>query len=135
MLRLQRYYRSSLSIVDNGERETPTGTRSMDRLAVSEFQILLALLTGALHGAAIRDEVATRTGGDVVLGPGTLYTSIKRLRGRGWIEEVPDDAADVRRIYRLTEPGRRTVAGEAARLEQDLAHARRYRLLDQPHTS
>lgn len=107
----------------------------MDRLAVSEFQILLALLTGALHGAAIRDEVATRTGGDVVLGPGTLYTSIKRLRGRGWIEEVPDDAADVRRIYRLTEPGRRTVAGEAARLEQDLAHARRYRLLDQPHTS
>lgn len=107
----------------------------MDRLAVSEFQILLALLGGERHGAAIRDEVAARTNGDVVLGPGTLYTSIKRLRGRDWIEEVGGGLADVRRIYRLTASGRRAAAAEAARLEQDLAHARRYRLIDRPRTT
>jgi DNA-binding PadR family transcriptional regulator len=101
----------------------------MERLPVSEFQILLALLSGQGHGAAIRDEVAQRTHDDVVLGPGTLYTSIKRLLARGWIEEVEDAAADVRRFYRLTAAGKRAAAAEAERLEQDLAHARRHRLL------
>jgi len=65
----------------------------------------------------------------VLLGPGTLYTSIKRLLARGWIDEVPDAATDVRRVYRLTASGRRAAAEEASRLEQDLAHARRHRLL------
>lgn len=101
----------------------------MDRLPVSEFQILLALLAGDMHGAAVRDEVAARTDGDVVLGPGTLYTSIKRLLGRRWIDEVPEAAADVRRVYRLTPAGREAAAHEAERLEQDLAHARRHRLV------
>lgn len=101
----------------------------MERLPVSEFQILLALLAGELNGAAIRDEVAERTGGGVVLGPGTLYTSIKRLLARNWIEEVAEQSADVRRFYRLTSAGRRAAAAEAQRLEQDLAHARRHQLV------
>jgi DNA-binding PadR family transcriptional regulator len=101
----------------------------MERMPVSEFQILLALLAGESHGAAIRDEVAERTAGDVVLGPGTLYTSIKRLLGRGWIDEVVDASADVRRVYRLTAPGKRAAAAEAERLAQDLEHARRHRLV------
>lgn len=107
----------------------------MERLPVSEFQILLALLAGELNGAAIRDEVAERTRGGVVLGPGTLYTSIKRLLARGWIEEVTEQSSDARRFYRLTAEGRRTAAAEAERLEQDLAHARRHRLVGrQPAT-
>jgi len=101
----------------------------MERLPVSEFQILLALLGGQRHGAAIRAEVAERTAGDVVLGPGTLYTSIKRLLARRWIDEVEDASADVRRVYRLTASGKRAAAAEAERLEQDLAHARRHRLV------
>lgn len=107
----------------------------MDRLPVSEFQILLALLSGELHGAGIREEVADRTAGAVQLGPGTLYTSIRRLLGRGWIAEVPEAAADVRRFYRLTEAGRAAAAAEARRLEQDLAHARRHRLVRDPASS
>jgi DNA-binding PadR family transcriptional regulator len=101
----------------------------MERLPVSEFQILLALLAGELHGAAVRDEVAARTDGAVWLGPGTLYTSVKRLLARGWIVEVPERSADVRRVYRLTAAGRAAAAEEAGRLEQDVAHARRHRLL------
>jgi DNA-binding PadR family transcriptional regulator len=101
----------------------------MERLPVSEFQILLALLERPMHGAAVRDEVAARTAGAVVLGPGTLYTSVKRLLARGWIAELPGEGADVRRVYRLTPEGRAAAAEEAGRLEQDLAHARRHRLV------
>ena len=100
----------------------------MERLPVSEFQILLALLQGARHGAAIRDDVSLRTAGEVELGPGTLYTSIKRLRKRGWIEETPSGTIDVRRFYRITAEGRGAVAMEVERLEQDIAYARRHRL-------
>jgi DNA-binding PadR family transcriptional regulator len=100
----------------------------MERLPVSEFQILLALLGGARHGAAIRDDVVERTGGSVTLGPGTLYTSIKRLLGRGWIEETASGTTDVRRFYRLTAAGRSAVSLEVERLAQDVAYARRHRL-------
>ena len=108
----------------------------MERLPVSEFQILLALVTEPRHGAAIRDDVAGRTDGGVVLGPGTLYTSIKRLRARGWIDEVDAGASqaigiDVRRFYVLTPAGREAVREEAGRLEQDLAYARRHGLVGQ----
>jgi len=96
----------------------------MERLPVSEFQILVALLSGARHGAAIRDEVAERTDDTVVLGPGTLYTSIKRLLGRGWIDETTSESTDVRRFYRLTAAGRSALAQEVERLEQDVAYAR-----------
>jgi DNA-binding PadR family transcriptional regulator len=106
----------------------------MERLPVSEFQILLALIAEPRHGAAIRDDVAERTDGTVVLGPGTLYTSIKRLRGRGWIDEVESAdgtvaGTDVRRFYALTPAGRGAAREEAARLEQDLAYARQHGLL------
>lgn len=117
------YDRRSISIIDNPDRSL------MDRLPVSEFQILLALLEQPMHGAAVRNEVASRTGGAVLLGPGTLYTSVKRLLSRGWIVEVPGEGTDVRRVYRLTRDGRAAAAAEAERLEQDLAHARRHRLL------
>ena len=108
----------------------------MERLPVSEFQILLSLVTAPRHGAAIRDDVADRTEGGVVLGPGTLYTSIKRLRARGWIDEVEPEASptagtDVRRFYVLTPAGREAVREEAGRLEQDLAYARRHGLVGQ----
>jgi DNA-binding PadR family transcriptional regulator len=101
----------------------------MDRLPVSEFHILLALAAGPMHGAAIRDDVARRTEDDVVLGPGTLYTSIKRMLARDWIVEVEEAAADVRRFYELTAAGREAVATEAERLERDLEYARRHRLI------
>jgi DNA-binding PadR family transcriptional regulator len=101
----------------------------MDRLPISEFQILLSLLEDARHGAAIRDDVEARTNGAVVLGPGTLYTSVKRLLGRGWIEEMETDAGDIRRIYVLTRSGRAAAGEEAEALARDLEYARRHRLI------
>jgi DNA-binding PadR family transcriptional regulator len=106
-------------------------------LPVSEFQILLALADEERHGYGIMREVAERTRGDVQLGPGTLYGSIKRMVGRGLIEESderPDPELDDerRRYYRITSLGRRVVVAEARRMERLVGIARAKRLLGRP---
>lgn len=99
------------------------------------FHILLALGDAPRHGYAIMQEVEKRTGGSVRLGAGTLYGAIRRLRDRGWIEEVEEGAAagegedERRRTYRLTAAGRAAAREEAGRLERLLEQARAKRLL------
>jgi DNA-binding PadR family transcriptional regulator len=93
-----------------------------------EFQILLALLGGARHGYAIMKDVEVLSNGALQLGPGTLYTAIKRLHAAGLIEECVADA-DRRRCYRLTRKGKSIGAEEARDLAQLLATARRRGLL------
>lgn len=102
------------------------------RLAPSEFQILLALIDGPMNGAAIKDEVARRTDGDVVLGPGTLYTSIKRMLDDALIGEHGPGATQRERVYRITLRGRTAATAEAKRLERIVAHARAKRLIPGP---
>jgi DNA-binding PadR family transcriptional regulator len=84
-----------------------------------EFQILLALAAGQLHGYGIMQQVETRSGGSIRLGPGTLYGAIKRMVRSGWIETSdPDSGDDVRRrcYYRLTRSGRRVAAAAARQM-------------------
>ena len=104
---------------------------------VSEFQILLALADEERHGYAIMREVTARTNGDVQLGPGTLYGSIKRMVNAGLIEETderPDPELDDerRRYYRITPAGRRVAVAEARRMERLVGIARAKRLLGRP---
>ncbi|HUQ83865.1 MAG TPA: PadR family transcriptional regulator [Gemmatimonadaceae bacterium] len=106
-------------------------------LPVSEFQILLALADDERHGYAIKREVAERTNGDVQLGPGTLYGSIKRMLASGLIvesEERPDPELDDerRRYYRITTLGRQVAVAEARRMERLVGIARAKRLLGRP---
>ena len=104
---------------------------------VSEFQILLALADEERHGYAIMREVTARTNGEVQLGPGTLYGSIKRMVNAGLIEETderPDPELDDerRRYYRITPAGRRVAVAEARRMERLVGIARAKRLLGRP---
>ncbi len=106
-------------------------------LPMSEFQILLALLDEERHGYGIKREVSARTDGDVQLGPGTLYGSIKRMVGSGLIEESderpdPDLDDERRRYYRITPLGRKVAAAEARRMERLVGIARAKRLLRRP---
>lgn len=103
-------------------------------LTAVEFEILLALAGGALHGYGIMKEVERRTGGAATLHPGTLYRALDRLAGSGLLEEVPDAGADEdgdgrRRDYRLTGLGRRVARAEALRLQSQLGAARARDLL------
>ena len=109
-------------------------------LPPSEFQILLALADGERHGYAIRAEVVERTGGEVLLGPGTLYGSIKRMLESGLIEESARRPAralddDRRRYYRMTTLGRGVAAAEARRMASLVDGARKKRLLGRLETA
>ena len=90
------------------------------------FHILLALADKERHGYHIMREVDERTEGNVKLGPGTLYGSIKRMMADGLIEELDDER---RRYYRLTDFGFRVATAEAQRLEQMVRSARAKKLL------
>ena len=48
-------------------------------LGHAEFHILLVLADGDRHGYAIMSDVAELTNNSMKLGPGTLYSSIKRM--------------------------------------------------------
>ena len=103
-------------------------------LTPAVFHILLALADGERHGYAIMQEVLARTGGEMRLGPGTLYGSIKRMLAGGLIAESgerPDPVLDDerRRYYRLTDLGRRVATAEAERLAHLVAVATAKRLL------
>ena len=98
------------------------------------LHVLLALADGDKHGYAIIKEVARRTGGDVILGAGTLYALIKRVLADGLIlesAERPDPALDDerRRYYRLTPFGREVAIAEVNRLESIVHQARAKRLV------
>ena len=98
-------------------------------LTPAVFNILLALADGEKHGYGIMLEVEANTKGQVLMGPGTLYGSIKRMLQAGLIEES-DNRADPeldderRRYYRLTGLGRRTLRMEAERLSSQVKLAR-----------
>jgi DNA-binding PadR family transcriptional regulator len=89
-------------------------------LTPAVFHILLALADAERHGYAIMDHVAQTTDGQIKMGPGTLYGTIKRLLDGGLIEESddrPDPEMDDerRRYYRLTRLGRRVMEAESRR--------------------
>ena len=103
-------------------------------LTPAVFHILLALADGERHGYGIMQEVSSLTEGQVRLGPGTLYGSIKRLIANGLIEEseeqpAPDLDDERRRYYRLTDLGRQTAVAETHRLANLVQQAQRKRLV------
>lgn len=98
--------------------ETP---QEMLPLTPAVYHILLALADEDRHGYGIMQEVEERTAGQMVLGPGTLYGSIKRMLKAGLVVETddrPDPELDDqrRRYYRLTPFGRQAAVLETGRL-------------------
>ena len=91
--------------------------------------ILASLAEGERHGYAIKKDVAARTGGVVRLGSTTLYRLLGQLLDDGLIEESDERPAahlddERRRYYRITAPGRRSLAAELRRLERLVLAAR-----------
>jgi len=91
-------------------------------LTTPEYHVLLALGGQALHGYGMMQALETKTGGKDALLPGTLYTTLARMVGRGLIEELsepPEPGADARRrYYRVTRLGRAVARAETERLSR-----------------
>ena len=93
-------------------------------LAQSEFYILLSLAIKSRHGYEIMKQVETDSGRKVLLGPGTLYGSIKRMLSSHLIEEVSGDNPR-RKYYTLTEKGRKALSSELERYNDAVKLAKR----------
>jgi DNA-binding PadR family transcriptional regulator len=113
-------------------QDTPAQTP----LTPAVLHILLALAEGERHGYAIAQEIETATEGEIHMGPGTLYGSIRRMLGAGLIDESPKrrrpDDDGRRRYYRMTPVGRRLLEAELARLTRVVRVARGKRVIRDP---
>lgn len=100
-----------------------------DQLSQSEFYILLSLAIKERHGYEIMKQVEQDSGRKVLLGPGTLYGSIKRMLQEGLIEEVAGDNPR-RKYYRSTEKGRKALSSELDRYNAAVELAKRENLFE-----
>lgn len=85
-------------------------------LGFIRIHILFHAAEGPVYGAALMKELA-RHGYQV--GPGTLYPILHALQGQGYLrrrEEVVDGR--IRKYYRITPAGRRTLARAQAQLRE-----------------
>jgi DNA-binding PadR family transcriptional regulator len=110
-------------------RRDPADPQAQLPLTPMVYQILLALADGERHGYAIRQEIAVVTNGQIRIGPGNLYRTLRSLDQQGLVEESeerPDPASDDarRRYYRLTAYGQAVLVAETHRLAQVLSVAR-----------
>ena len=100
-------------------------------MSILEYHVLLALAGGPLYGYAIKEAVASESGGTVTPRAGSLYRVIARLTTAGLViesdpaDEPPPHPGHARRYYTLTAVGRRALAGEAARLKRTAAVAQK----------
>jgi DNA-binding PadR family transcriptional regulator len=112
-------------------------TKPFTPLTPAVFYILLALAGGDKHGYQIMKQVKLDSHGQVKMGTGTLYGSLKRMLADGLVEEAgerPDPALDDerRRYYTLTELGRHAFTTELRRYAEVVSLARQRRLLPRP---
>ncbi len=95
------------------------GKARSGRVQISESMFrVLAALHDPLHGYGIMRRVQEESGGTVVIGPATLYTTLTQLEEMGYIVRTsePEDARG-KKTYLITEAGRLALVDEARRFE------------------
>ena len=77
------------------------------------YYILLALLHPS-HGYGMMQRIRELSGGRLVMGPGTLYGVLTRMRQAGWITLQSQD--ERRKTYAITPEGQQALRAEYQRL-------------------
>ena len=97
----------------------------MQNQALTEavYYILLSL-TEPLHGYGIMQMTAQLSKGEVTIGSGTMYGATSNMMKKGWIKEIMStEGAERRRLYQLTDTGRKALRAEINRLRRMLENA------------
>ena len=111
---------------------------SLPPLTPAVFHILLALSAGERHGYGIMKQVEADSNGNVSMGAGTLYGSLKRMLDTGLVKEsdkrVDPEMDDERRIYyRITGVGAKALAAELERYQRIVTLAQEKKLFPKTH--
>ena len=85
------------------------------------YYILLTLLDEN-HGYTIMQDVESMTGGKFTIGPGSLYTTLKKLLHADLIETT-QERVDTKKVYRITPKGLAMLKDEVARKKEMVIHA------------
>ena len=74
--------------------------------------ILSTVEPGPLHGYAIIEALAVRSGGALDLPTGTVYPALRRLEAAGYLSSAwSTESGRKRRTYRLSRAGTKALAG------------------------
>ena len=90
-------------------------SESVPPMSEAMYYILLSLQQPA-HGYGMIQRVKGLSAGRVVLGPGTLYGVLNRMKKDGWITLTAED--DRRKIYSITTLGQAALQAEYQRIRQ-----------------
>ncbi len=105
-------------------------------LRPSVFAMLLVLNSGNMHGYGIMKRLNESGGAGGLLGPGTLYRTLKEMRDLGLVKyaKSPDqtDNEDRRSYYTLTSFGREVVVAEATRIARLMKDGQLAEILGDP---
>jgi DNA-binding PadR family transcriptional regulator len=94
-----------------------------------EFQVLLVLMDGELHGYGIAKEIENREPGLGRVLPTNLYRRLRDMAAKGMIIEQPPSGDQKRRRFQIKPFGIAVAKAEAERLEALVLSARERRLL------
>ncbi len=99
--------------------------KKSEPMSESYYYILLCLAKGANHGYGIMQMTEKLSGGDVIIGSGTMYGATSNMMKKGWIREIMSEGSGLerRRQYQLTESGREALRAEIQRLRRMLENA------------
>lgn len=87
------------------------------------FLILLTTLEPQ-YGYRIMQLIAEMTSGSVIIGPATMYTTLRKLSDAGWIEGVGENDSKI--LYRITREGKETLLADFGRREEIMMIAKQH---------
>ncbi|MBL9215349.1 MAG: PadR family transcriptional regulator [Opitutaceae bacterium] len=85
-----------------------------------DMLILRVLARGEMHGWGIADRLSHLSRNALKLGEGSVYPSLYRMEGKGWIkaEWAPSDNNRKAKYYSLTKAGRKQLETEQQNWDQ-----------------
>lgn len=93
--------------------------KEFETLTPQMYYILLVLIKPR-HGYEIMNEILRLTDGQVKVGAGTLYTLLARFEAEGYI--TLKSIIDRKKIYKITNAGKRKLKDETDKLNLMLKH-------------